>query len=365
MFRERPVTTVREYSAPLQVPTEEHENLTRIVLDNAEAGPDKVVYRRQVDGAWIPVTAKQFHDEVVSLAKGLAAAGVQVGDRVALMARTRYEWSLVDFAVWFAGGIVVPIYETSSAEQVEWMARDSGAVACIVENGAHAALVASIRQSLPALRDVWTIEDGDLADVAARGVDVTDEDLLARRNALVGSTVATLIYTSGTTGRPKGCELTHGNFLFEARNAIAVLEDVLAEDGETLLFLPLAHVFARIIEIACIMRPVTLAHSPDVTNAGDRPRRCASRRSSSPCRGCSRRCSTAPASARTRRARQGQDLRRRGADRDRVQQSPRRRGRRPRPAAQARAVRPTRLQQAARGVRRPAHVRNLRRRAAR
>ena len=259
------MTTVREYSTPLRVPTEEHENLTGIVLDNAARRPDQVVYRREVDGAWVAVTAAQFRDEVLALAKGLASAGVQVGDRVALMARTRYEWSLADFAVWFAGGIVVPIYETSSAEQVEWMLRDSGAVACIVETPAHAELVASVRAGLPGLREVWTIDEGQVTDLTTRGADVSDDDMLARREALTGSTVATLIYTSGTTGRPKGCELTHGNFLFEARNAIAVLEDVLAEDGETLLFLPLAHVFARIIEIACIMRPVTLAHSPDVT----------------------------------------------------------------------------------------------------
>ena len=258
------MTAVREYSSPLLVPTEEHENLTSIVLDNAARQPARVVYRRQVDGAWVDVTASQFRDEVLALAKGLAAAGIGVGDRVGLMARTRYEWSLVDFAVWFAGAVVVPIYETSSAEQVEWMVKDSGAVACVVESGTHAALVGSLRAGLPGLRDVWTIDDGDL-DGLVTGAGVSDDDLGTRRDALTASTVATLIYTSGTTGRPKGCELTHGNFLFEARNAIAVLHEVLAEDGETLLFLPLAHVFARIIEIACLMRPVALAHSADVT----------------------------------------------------------------------------------------------------
>ncbi len=259
------MTAVREYSSPLLVPTEEHENLTSIVLDNAARQPARVVYRRQVDGAWVDVTASQFRDDVLALAKGLAAAGIGVGDRVGLMARTRYEWSLVDFAVWFAGAVVVPIYETSSAEQVEWMVKDSGAVACVVENGTHAALVGSLRAGLPGLRDVWTIDDGDLDGLVTGGAGVSDDDLGTRRDALTASTVATLIYTSGTTGRPKGCELTHGNFLFEARNAIAVLHEVLAEDGETLLFLPLAHVFARIIEIACLMRPVALAHSADVT----------------------------------------------------------------------------------------------------
>lgn len=258
---------MREVHVPLLVEVDPSSNLTDLVVDNAVSDPHKVVFRRPVADRWQDVTAREFLAEVTGLAKGLIAAGVQPGDRVGLMARTRYEWTLIDFANWFAGAVTVPIYETSSAEQVQWILGDSGAVACFVETSSHAATVASARDKLPALRDVWQIDSGAVAEVTAAGTEVDDATVEERRRIAGLHDLATIIYTSGTTGRPKGCELTHGNFVVLSKNAIARLHEVV-EDGEAsaLMFLPLAHVLARFIQVLNVAAAVTMGHTADVKN---------------------------------------------------------------------------------------------------
>ncbi|MEI2775299.1 MAG: AMP-dependent synthetase/ligase [Tetrasphaera sp.] len=237
---------------------------------NAAADPQAIAFSRKSGGGWLDVSAAQFNAEVRALAKGLIAAGLNPGDRVAIMSKTRYEWTLADFAAWSAGLIPVPIYETSSAEQVTWILADSGVRAIIVETPAHSALVDSIRGEVPQLTQVWQIEAGDLDALAATGDQVSDADLDERVASLDRASVATVIYTSGTTGRPKGCELTHGNFLTLAEQATESLAVVVRANGaSTLLFLPLAHVFARFIEVLAVVAQCRLGHSSDIANILD------------------------------------------------------------------------------------------------
>jgi long-chain acyl-CoA synthetase len=260
-------TRVREYSTPLsfEVPTD--GNLTDDLVTNAADHPDTVVFSRRAGDGWSDVTAKEFLDQVRSVAKGLVAAGISEGDRVAIISKTRYEWTLLDYAIWFAGAVSVPVYETSSAEQVAWILSDSGASAVIAETDAHLARVAEVRGDLPALGHVWCIEDGAVETLTGSGADVDDADLEQRRAKVTPDSVATLIYTSGTTGRPKGCTLTHGNFMFELGVAVDQLDDLFdRDDAATLLFLPLAHVFARIIQVGAVKARCRLGHSADVKN---------------------------------------------------------------------------------------------------
>jgi long-chain acyl-CoA synthetase len=259
-----------EISVPALVAPEEEANLTDLVTSAAQEAPDAVLFTRHSAAGLEDVTSTMFLAEVTRLAKGLVAAGVRPGDRVGLMSKTRFEWTLTDFAVWFAGAVTVPIYETSSAEQVAWILADSGAVAVVVETGAHTATVEGVRADLPALRSIWTIEDGALPALAESGSQVPDAEISGRRSALRGDTVATLIYTSGTTGRPKGCELTHANFRDLALNAVAYLSQVVRAPGaSTLLFLPLAHVFARFIQVLCVAARCRMGHTSDVKNLLD------------------------------------------------------------------------------------------------
>jgi long-chain acyl-CoA synthetase len=262
---------VREMTVPARRDMQElyspETNLTDAVIANAAEAGEGIAMRRRTTGGWEDVTWTQFHDAVRALAKGLVAKGVSPGDRVTLMSKTRYEWTLADYAIWFAGAITVPIYETSSAEQVAWILADSGAVAMISESERHTTTATELRDQAPALREIWTIESGDLDVVAAAGTAVTDEDIETRRSALTGESLATIIYTSGTTGRPKGCELTHGNFVFDVASTTSTLERLFdGENASTLLFLPLAHVFARLIQVGCVTSRVTLGHTADITN---------------------------------------------------------------------------------------------------
>jgi long-chain acyl-CoA synthetase len=267
---------VDEYTSPALVAPATSGNLTDIIVLNAAEVPQKAVFRRRAGDRWVDVTAAEFLVQVQGVAKGLMAAGVGVGDRVGLMAKTRYEWTLVDFAIWTAGGVTVPIYETSSAEQVQWILSDSGAVACVVETPEHASMVGEVKGTLTALDNVWTIDSGAVDELTAAGSGVTDDELETRRTTAQPGDLATIIYTSGTTGRPKGCELTHGNFLYEAGNVIspldpdATLANVFTDDqASTLLFLPLAHVFARMIQIGVVMARSTLGHTADVKHLLD------------------------------------------------------------------------------------------------
>jgi long-chain acyl-CoA synthetase len=260
---------VEEFSVPALVAEPTTDNLGELVVRQAERMPDRVVFARRVDGRWQDVTAAEFARDVERVARGLVAAGVQPGDRVALMCKTRYEWTLVDFAIWTAGAVTVPIYETSSAEQVAWILGNSGAVACVVETSAHAEAVASARSELGSLRDVWQVDGGGLADVIAAGADVDAATLDERRRTAGPDDLATIIYTSGTTGRPKGCELTHRNFMALSENAVARLGEVVAVDGACTLLLPLAHVFARFVQVLAFTAGARLGHSPDLKHLAE------------------------------------------------------------------------------------------------
>jgi long-chain acyl-CoA synthetase len=251
--------------APL-APTTTEGSLADLPVRNAKESPGGTAFSRKTpSGGWTHVTWLEFADDVDAVAKGLVASGVKPGDVIGLMSRTRYEWTLVDFAAWTAGAVVVPIYETSSAEQVMWALSDSGASTVVVETEAHRATVEQVRASLPALSAVIEITGGGLDTLRQKGRDVPDSELDERRAGLDRTKLATIIYTSGTTGRPRGCQLTHGNFLDLAENAIEKLGPVvLTDNASTLLFLPLAHVFARFIEVLCVAGRARMGHSSDI-----------------------------------------------------------------------------------------------------
>ena len=261
---------MREFSTPLAVEIPATGSLTDDVVRNAADHPDSVVFSRNTRDGWVDVTAERFREEVAAVAKGLIAAGIEAGDRVALISKTRYEWTLVDYAIWFAGAVTVPVYETSSAEQVGWILSDSGTKAVVAENAEHLAKVSGLRGDLPDLEHVWTIDDDAVHVLTRLGADISDDDLEKRRTATTPLDLATLIYTSGTTGRPKGCMLTHANFMFELGVAVPELDALFSTEGDeepaTLLFLPLAHVFARIIQIGCVKARVRMGHSADIKN---------------------------------------------------------------------------------------------------
>ena len=260
---------MREFSVPATTEIGPDEAVPDLLATNVAEYGDHVGFKRRVDDAWQEVTWKEFGDEVASVAKGLIASGVEAGDRVALQAKTRYEWTVLDFAIWRAGGVVVPIYDSSSADQVAWILSDSGATALIVETAEHADAVDSIRSEAPDLKSVFVIDDGAVDQLVAAGGDVADGELDERRATLKADSVATLIYTSGTTGRPKGCELTHSNFLFEIENGMTLLGTFLNVDGSILLFIPLAHVLARVIEVGSVKTRTVIGHTPDVKNLLD------------------------------------------------------------------------------------------------
>ena len=253
-----------QYTVPAIVPPAPKGNLSDLVADRAANEPNRITLSRPLGQGWQGVSAKEFDGEVRAVAKGLIAANINVGDRVAIMAKTRYEWTILDFAIWYAGGVSVPIYETSSAEQIEWILADSGAVAIIVETPQHRELVNSV--ITPACKNIWTITDGALDEITNLGSKISDSEVETRRNQPKPESLATLIYTSGTTGKPKGVQLTHGNFLSECGNVVQALSDLfLKPGGSTLLFLPVAHVFGRMVQVGSITAGLHLAHSGDIT----------------------------------------------------------------------------------------------------
>ncbi len=258
-----------EFGIPALIEIPDDAGLADVVFSRAAANPDEVMLRRRAGGSWQDVTTGQFRGQVAALAKGLIAAGIEPGDRVALMCGTRYEWTLADYAIWAAGAVTVPVYETSSAEQVEWILRDSGARAAIAETDEHAQIISAVRANLPDLGLLWRI--AGLDELAAAGAEVPDDTLRKARAARRAGDLATIIYTSGTTGRPKGCELTHRNLLSAARNAVhgALPEVFEAPAGSTLLFMPLAHVFARIIEVGCLESGPILGHWEDIRTVAE------------------------------------------------------------------------------------------------
>jgi long-chain acyl-CoA synthetase len=255
---------VEQFSVPHLVPPATSGNLNGIVVDRLRREPNRVILSRPLGDGWQPVTASDFESEVRAVAKGFLAAGIQIGDRVGIMSRTRYEWTIFDFALWSAGAVPVPIYETSSTEQINWILKDSGAMALLVETPqnrevAEPALTAQIKS-------VWTITDGALNQLIESGQKISDSEIQSRRAAATPDSLATLIYTSGTTGNPKGVHLTHGNFLFECGNVVQGASDLfLKPGGSTLLFLPLAHVFGRMIEVGALTAGLHMAHCADIT----------------------------------------------------------------------------------------------------
>ncbi|MGI8722801.1 MAG: AMP-dependent synthetase/ligase, partial [Geodermatophilaceae bacterium] len=255
---------VRELAIPALVSVHPADTLTDSVFAHAQQAPGKVLFGVRRGLVWEDVTAAQFARDVEAVAKGLLASGLNHGDRVALMSKTRYEWTLVDYAIWAAGAVTVPVYETSSAEQVQWILADSGASLIVVESERHEELVQSVREDLDGLMHVWQIDNGAIESLSAAGSDVGDEQLAARRRGVSAESLATIVYTSGTTGRPKGCRLTHRNLLFEVRNALPGLAGLFNAESSTLLFLPLAHIFARIIQIGSLETQAKLGHTADV-----------------------------------------------------------------------------------------------------
>ena len=256
---------MREFASPSTYAVPRNGNLTDDVVRNGTDHPDSVVFSVRDGSSWSDVTAGDFLTQVRAVARGLLAVGIEPGDRVALLSKTRFEWTLLDYAIWFVGGVTVPIYETSSAEQVEWILTDSGARAALVETAAHHSVVQQARTRSGSLEHVWCIDDGAVEELTGLGREVSEEQLEERRTTVTPDSHATIIYTSGTTGRPKGCGLSHGNFMFEVAVAVEELDALFQEeDGATLLFLPLAHVFARVIQVAAVRMRVRLGHSADV-----------------------------------------------------------------------------------------------------
>ncbi|MEU9173660.1 AMP-binding protein [Streptomyces sp. NPDC048420] len=260
---------VREVSVPPFVPSTTHGSLAELPFDNARVAPDdRILSRRTENGRWADVTAARFAEEVQAVAKGLIAEGLAPGDRLAVMARTVYEWTVLDFAAWAAGLVTVPIYPTSSVFQARWILQNSGAVALVTETAEQASALGPELSQLPDLRHMWVIGRGHVERLAERGTEVPDQEVAVRRGMLSPDTLATVVYTSGTTGRPKGCALTHGNFLSEVDNAIELLYPVFrsrtSEEAAILHFLPMSHIFGRMVAVACIRARVRLGHAPSL-----------------------------------------------------------------------------------------------------
>jgi long-chain acyl-CoA synthetase len=255
---------VVQFEVPAIVPADPDANVADLLVKRVEATPDRALFSVPDGDGWRDISAAAFQTAVIALAKGFAAAGIQPGEKVGFLARTTYEWTLVDFALFYAGAVMVPIYETSSPSQIQWILEDSGAIALIVESPEHFARVDEVRGDLPLIREVWQLHLGAIDTLTAQGGSVTDDEIERRRTLAVGSDIATLIYTSGSTGRPKGCVLTHSNFVELSRNSAKALDAVVQTPGaSTLLFITTAHVFARFISILDIHAGVRTGHQPD------------------------------------------------------------------------------------------------------
>ena len=255
---------MREIHVPAVVPADPQANATDLLLDRLRLTPDLALFALpDGSGGWKDKSVREFYNEVVALAKGFIHAGVAPGDRIGFMCKTRYEWTLVDFAAWFAGAILVPVYETSAPAQIQYTLDNSGATWLIVETAEHFTRFDEVRSELPAIKEVWKVDLGDLSKLAKSGTSISDEDVEKRRSAAVGSDIATLIYTSGSTGMPKGCVLTHSNFVELVRNAQVAMSDVVHTGASTLLFITTAHIFARYISVLAVSGGVKIGHQAD------------------------------------------------------------------------------------------------------
>ncbi|MFE9433010.1 AMP-dependent synthetase/ligase [Streptomyces sp. NPDC006640] len=263
---------MREFTNPPLASAPPVGGLADVVFEYAQEDPLRIALGRKDErGEWRDVTAAEFRDEVLALAKGLLAQGVRFGDRVAIMCRTRYEWTLFDFALWTVGAQVVPVYPTSSAEQVFWMLHDAQVSAVMVEHEDHAMTIATVVDRLPTLQQLWQLDAGAVHELYEAGAHIDDDVVHRHRRAVTPESTATIIYTSGTTGRPKGCVLSHENFMFEADTVIERWEPVFhskrGDEAATLLFLPLAHVFGRMVQVAAVRGRVKFGHQPQLNAA--------------------------------------------------------------------------------------------------
>ena len=255
---------MKEFSVPAVVPADPESNTTQLLVDRVAKDPHGVLFALPTsDGGWEDLTTQEFYDQVTALAKGFMAAGINAGDKVGFMCKTTYEWSLVDFGLWFAGAIMVPIYETSSPSQIQYNLEDSAASAIILETAEHFARFDEIAGDVPHVTHVWQMALGDLAKLSQSGGSITDAKLEKRRTTAKGSDMATLIYTSGSTGRPKGCMLTHSNFVELVRNSAIAMKEVVEPGASTLLFITTAHIFARFISILAIHTGTKIGHQAD------------------------------------------------------------------------------------------------------
>lgn len=258
---------MQSYDVPPLVVSEPSENITDLLVNRVKATPELNLFAIETKpGVWVDLTAKEFERRVIEVAKGLVAAGVQPGQAVAIMSRTRFEWALIDFAIWYAGAVSVPIYESSAPSQIEWILSDADCVALFVENVEHYSRFEEIKQGAPLCRQVWQIENGAVDALTKLGKDIDDETIESRRKSSGLYDLATIIYTSGTTGKPKGCELLHRGFVELSKNATLEISEVVNPKHSTLLFLPLAHVFARFISVLCVHGGVKVGHQPDTKN---------------------------------------------------------------------------------------------------
>lgn len=257
---------MRTFELPPLVVSPENSNITDLLVDRAKKTPSLTLFAQESDSGYSSISCVEFLSEVQQVAKGLIASGIQQSQAVAIMSRTRYEWTVMDFAIWFAGAVSVPVYETSSASQMEWILSNSDSVALIAENEDHAERFEQIMAAVPLVRLVMRFDQDCLTELKKRGKDISDEALEQRRSIAKIHDLATIIYTSGTTGKPKGCELTHRGFMELCKNAILDLDDVIIEGRSTVLFLPLAHVFARFVEVLCVAGGIRVTHQPDARN---------------------------------------------------------------------------------------------------
>ncbi len=258
---------MQTYEIPAHVKSAETDNITDLLVERVKRTPKLPLYATQdAAGNWSDMSAEEFEQKVIALAKGFVAAGIQPGQAIGIMSRTRFEWSLIDFAIWYAGAVSVPVYETSAPAQLEWILSNSDAVALWLENEEHEQRYSQIKASTPLIRNVWRMDDGAIDRLVELGREIADDQVEKRRRAAGLADLATIIYTSGTTGKPKGCELTHRGFVELSRNAQVELPEVLWEGTSTLLFLPLAHVFARFIEVIAVHSGVKVGHQPDAKN---------------------------------------------------------------------------------------------------
>lgn len=244
-------------------------NITDLLVDRVALNPKLPLFAvEQSDGTWHDILAEEFLAQVMAVAKGLIASGIQPGQAVAIMSKTRYEWTLIDFAIWFAGAISVPIYESSSPTQMHWILSDSDSVAVFLETAEHQERFETIKASVPLARQVWRLDQGVIELLTQRGHDIDNETLEQRRTRAGLYDLATIIYTSGTTGVPKGCELLHRGFVELSKNAMLEISEVLQTGRSTLLFLPLAHVFARFVEVLAIHVGIKVGHKADAKDVG-------------------------------------------------------------------------------------------------